>query len=151
MDDLGATHPDSIQWRVDTMREYATKLGFDSVFDAAKATAQSDCPMARTEMTNFVQCGGLNELYYQCRQSRAFDSIVADENLAELPDLFQPAVDIYAAEWDRLMSDDYMRQPLTGFSQDRISAFSFQDIHDRMKRQAPCFFSLIESLTYEDR
>jgi hypothetical protein len=44
MDDLGATHPDGIQWRIDTMREYVTRLGFDSVFDAATATAQSDSP-----------------------------------------------------------------------------------------------------------
>lgn len=147
MDDLGATHPDSIQWRIDAMREYATRLGFDSVFDAATATARSDSPMARTEIANFVQSGGLNELYAHCRRSRAFESIVGDENLSELPDLFQTAVDIYAAEWDRLMSDEYMRQPLTSFSEDRISAFSFEETYDRMKTRAPCFFSLIESLT----
>jgi hypothetical protein len=144
LDELGSTSDEGLAWRIDTLRDYAMQLGFTSVFDAALATAQSKTNTARQEFSHFVSSGGMHDLFVGSQSLRITNATLEDSLRHSI---CAPALAIYQLEWQKLLNDQSLRQPLAGFTPEFIDKFEFETIYNGMRSNAPHFLDLLETIT----
>jgi hypothetical protein len=149
-DSLGATHPESIQLRLQKVSDSVKEAGYPSIFhatlDAARMAAASDRKtLGRVELREFVNSGEMSELYHVSHSVRHITRLPPEQESQHKQLVTDTAATIYQKEWHRLTKSEALRMSLSEFKPEFVSSFSFADIYESIRQCAPTLLSLIES------
>ena len=146
---LGLSQSESVQLRLDRLSESLRQVGHTSIYDAALEAAQvaseSDRKAKeRRELRQFVDSGGVSELYNLSYNVRHINHFPADEQLQHACMITDVALKVFQKECQSLCQYDALWKPLSILTPEFVS---FTEIYKTMRRCAPSLLLLIEAFT----
>jgi len=139
----GYADPHLLTERLSLLNDYASTLGFVSLFDAclSEARLHHRNGAADPNIENFVNSGCLEELF----------DIFGKRNKTIDIECCRAAEGIYVSEFDKIRQLDVMNQSISLWKADYMSAFNFNDLHSAMRQSAPNLVGLLERLAVPQR
>jgi hypothetical protein len=155
-DELSKTHLPTQQLTMTSLSEYVNELGFTSIYDvalsAARLAAQSNRhTRQRKELRSFGAAGGISELFALSESIFHANGTSNEQPLHHTRLVTEKGVKIVGNELSILRTCQALRMPPSGFTQDFIQSFSFDDIYETMRQHAPSLVSFVESQQSQER
>ena len=141
-DSVGSNEDEAIRLHLRSLTDFAAQYGFGSIFDAALAQAR----LFPTEAREFAESEGLGKLYdYCCNVGRKPITEVVRKDLCRM------SQNVYLDEWRKLLDNKSFKIPIETYNQENILAFSFDDLYDKMEKDAPNIIALTNLLISSPR
>jgi len=132
--------PDALPERLDSLTEFANRLGFRSIQDAALADAElsSTDKGSRERLLAFAEAG--------CREKLIDVFNLHCGNLERGEDKQLLPTKVYESEFEQLRKLDVLNIKLQEWSTAHFESFNFATIHAEMQERAPNLVRLVDTL-----
>ena len=137
-DSLGASHPESIQLRLEKVSDSVKEAEYTSIFHAALEAARMVIASDRKELgplelREFINSGDMSKLYNLSYSVRHINRLPPEQEAQHTQLVTDTVAQIFQKEWHCLILCNALRMSLSSFTPGFVSSFSFDDIYETIQ------------------